>query len=90
MTHVIRNDHLHHLIICFYFSWVHVIILYSVAARNRIAGTSFHIKGQKITLQRYDDIIQLYSIACNGCSEYGDLKIEKLDNGLEQCKKDFV
>lgn len=71
------------LFLFFFSSWV--ITLNSVAARNRIAGTALHIKGQKVTLRRYDDIIQLEYRKCSRSTVVQSMvtKIQKLDSGLE-------
>ncbi|XP_060606251.1 uncharacterized protein LOC132758579 [Ruditapes philippinarum] len=62
-----------------------IITLNSVGARNRIAGTSLHIKGQKITLRRYDDIIQLEFRKCSRSGAVKDMvsKIKQLNTGTE-------
>ena len=57
----------------------------SVEARNRLAGTMCHIKGQRVVLRRHDDIIQLEYRKCSHAPHIRQMvtKIQSLDNELD-------
>ena len=67
----------------FLYRWV--ISLDSVDARNRLAGRTFHIKGQKVTLRRYDDILSLEYRKCSRTRQLLDMvnKIKHPENEIQ-------
>ncbi|KAL4233778.1 hypothetical protein ACF0H5_008456 [Mactra antiquata] len=56
-----------------------IITLNTVAARNQIAGTTLHIRGRKVTLRRYDDIIMLEYRKCSRTKDVQDM-VDKINN----------
>ncbi|KAH3738149.1 hypothetical protein DPMN_044777 [Dreissena polymorpha] len=74
-----------------------IITLNTIGARNYIAGTTLHLKGQKVTLRRYDDIIQLEYRKCSRSNAVQQMvaKIQNLDNSVAKSaidghKKSYV